>query len=184
LTLENTTKLIKKCIRGDQTAQRRLYELHRTRWYMLSLRYGKSKTQADDIFQEGIIQIFNDLRQFDSERGAFTTWSSRVLVNAALRFLKKHSWLNAISQDDQFIEIESNDETIYQQLAAKELTQLIQKLPVGYRLVFNMYVLEGYKHREIASELGITEGTSKSQLAKARKQLKAMLEGQLIHNYE
>lgn len=171
-------------MRGDQAAQRQLYEQYRTRWYMISLRYGKSNVQADDIFQEGIIQIYKDLNQFDPKRGAFSTWSSRVLVNAALRYLRKYNWTNTLNNEGEMNLVESSDETVYQKLAAKELTALIQKLPVGYRLVFNMYVLEGFKHHEIADKLGITTGTSKSQLAKARKQLKTMLEDQLIHSYE
>lgn len=174
--------IIKSCSEGDQKAQRSLYEMYRTRWYMLSLRYGKSKTQADDIFQEGLIQIYKDLHQFDETKSAFSTWSSRVLVNSALKYLKKYNWIDTISEMEEATEIGSGSEDIFQKLATKELTQLIQKLPLGYKLVFNMYVIEGYGHKEIAEALGISIGTSKSQLSKARKTLRHQLESQLNYS--
>lgn len=135
--------------------------------------------QADDIFQEGLIQIFNSLKQFDESRGLFSTWSSRVMVNAALRYLKKYSWINSMGDLGDELERESDCESVMEHLAAKELTQMIQLLPVGYRMVFNMFAVEGYSHKEIAKELGISEGTSKSQLSKARRELRKQLESQL-----
>ena len=149
---------------------------------MLSLRYGKNKSQADDIFQEGLINIFKDLHQFDVSRAAFGTWSSRVMINAALRYLKKYNWIDSFTDLDHALDKGDQSETVYEQLAAKELTQLIKQLPLGYRLVFNMYAIEGFSHKEIAEELGITVGTSKSQLSKARAQLRRVLEKQLTES--
>jgi len=146
---------------------------------MLCLRYGKNNYEADDIFQEGLIRVYKDLHQFDETRSAFETWSSRLMSHAALRYLKKNSWHQTISNIDDASECSEENETIYDQLAAKELTTLIQQLPIGYRIVFNMYVLEGYGHKDIAKELGITEGTSKSQLFKAKKMLRQKIEFQL-----
>lgn len=173
--------IISKCLVGDDTAQRELYDRYRVKWYMLSLRYSNSRDEANDIMQEGLICIFNDLHQFDGARGKFSTWSCRVLVNAALRYLKKHSWNAMVSYLDHLDDITSQEICIVDKLSAKELTALLQTLPTGYRIVFNMYAIEGYSHKEISKHLGIAEGTSKSQLAKARKALREKLELQLIN---
>jgi len=171
--------IIKQSQRGDEKAQRELYDRFRTRWFMISMRYGKNKMQAEDIFQEGLIRIYNDLHQYKPQKGAFASWSSRVLVNAALRYLQKSNWVNTLSDLDQAIHYHEESDMVLDQIATKELTHMIQQLPIGYRLVFNMYALEGYTHKEIAENLGISEGTSKSQLYKARKQLQYKLESQL-----
>lgn len=176
---KTSSHIIKKCIKGDRIAQRKLYETHRTRWFMISMRYGKSKMQAEDIFQEGLIQIFSNLKKYNADRGNFSVWSSRVLVNAALKFLQKSSWIDTLSDIDLALNHVDDQPVILDQMSAKELTEMIQTLPIGYRLVFNLYAIEGYTHKEIARELGISEGTSKSQLFKARRQLRVLLESQL-----
>jgi len=181
--LNNLSHIIKSCTEGDDKAQRSLYDIYKTKWYMTSLRYGKNKSQADDIFQEGLIQIYKDMHQFDHTKSAFTTWSSRVLVNAALKYLKKYNWIDTISEFEEASEIAQNgEEDIYQKMASKELTAMVQKLPLGYKLAFNMYVIEGYTHKEIAKALDISIGTSKSQLSKARKALRQQLESQLNYS--
>jgi len=180
--LNNQKNIIKLSVLGDEQAQRSLYDLYRTKWYMMAMRYGKNKTQAEDIFQEGLIQIFKDLHQFDESKAAFGTWSTQVLVHAAIRYLKKYNWIDTLTEMEEALFIESNEENIYDKLAAKELTDMVQNLPLGYRLVFNMYALEGYKHREIAEKLGITEGTSKSQFSKAKRELQKQLELQLTNS--
>lgn len=182
--MENINHTIKSCIRGDEKAQRELYLAYRTKWYMMAMRYGKNKQQADDIFQEGLIQIFNSLHQFDEKKAGFSTWSTRILIYSALKFLKKYNWVDSFKDIEEALTYEDTQENVYQKLAAKELTAIIQQLPLGYRLVFNLYAIEGYSHKEIAEELGISEGTSKSQLSKARKQLREKLESRLTKNYE
>jgi len=173
--------IIEQCIKGDEGAQRELYMRYRVKWYMTCMRYGKTKFEADDIMQDGLIQVYRDLLQFDEKRSKFLTWSSRIFAHTALKHLKKNRWhetfesIEVVSEKSQ-----SNDEDVYEKLATKELIKLIQSLPDGYRIIFNMYALEGYKHKEIAEELGISEGTSKSQLSKAKKELRKMLELQLI----
>ena len=176
MILEKLQKLIKLSINGQEEAQRDLYLMYRVKWYMLCLRYGKNKYEADDILQEGLIQVYKDLHQFDSNRASFDTWSSRLMTHAALRYLKRNSWNENFTTLEDKEETTDDTETIYDQLAAKELTALIQELPTGYRIIFNMYVLEGYKHHEIAERLGISIGTSKSQLSKAKKMLRQRLE--------
>ena len=181
--MKNIQHIIQSCIRGEEKAQRELYLAFRTKWYMMAMRYGKNKQQADDIFQEGLIQIFNSLKDFDDKKASFFTWSTKVLLYSALKFLKKHNWADNFKEMKEAMEYEDPQETIYQKLAAKELTALIQQLPIGYRLVFNMYVIEGYSHKEIAAQLEISEGTSKSQLSKARKYLREKLETRLTNNH-
>lgn len=181
--MKNLDNIIKSCIRGDEKSQRELYLAYRTKWYMMAMRYGKNKQQADDIFQEGLIQIFKSLHLFDEQKGNFSTWSTRILVYAALKFLKKYDWVDSSQSISEVLNYEDNQETIFEKLAAKELTIMIQQLPVGYRLVFNLYAIEGYSHKEIAKKLGISEGTSKSQLYKARKQLQTKLEKHLINSH-
>lgn len=181
--MKNLNHIIKSCIHGDEKAQRELYLSYRTKWYMMAMRYGKNKQQADDIFQEGLIQIFNSLHLFDKKKGNFNTWSTRILVYAALKFLKKHNWIDHFKNLDEVFDYEDQQETVFEKLAAKELTTIIQQLPLGYRLVFNLYAIEGYSHKEIAAELGISEGTSKSQLSKARKQLRVKLESHLSNSH-
>jgi len=178
---ERTQELLGACLKGNVAAQRGLYELYRSKWYMLSMRYAKSKFEADDLLQEGLVYIFKDLHMYNPEKGKFVNWSARVLVNASLRYLKKNSWHSQLTDIDDAYEAESTQETVYQKLAARELTLLLQQLPAGYRLIFNMYAIEGYSHKEISELVGISVGTSKSQLSKARKTLRMKLEKQLVN---
>jgi RNA polymerase sigma factor (sigma-70 family) len=174
--MQSDIDLIKSILKGKKPAERILYERHRQRWFRLALRYGTSKLEAQDIFQEGLVSIFKDLHQFDSKRGEFVHWSNRVLVNAALRFLKSNQWQNTFTD----LKVAGNEqevsENVLDKIAAKELVQIIQQMPLGYRVVFNMHVVEGFSHKEIAKELEISIGTSKSQLSKAKKALRNMLE--------
>ncbi len=169
-------QLVAKILLGEKRSEQELYDRHERRWFRLCLRYGKSRMEAMDILQEGLIAIFKDLHQFDTEKGTFVHWSNRVLVNAALRFLKKNQW------QQTFVALEAAEneteitEDALDKIAAKELILLIHQLPLGYRIVFNMYVIEGFSHKEIAEQLKITTGTSKSQLSKAKKALRSKLE--------
>ncbi len=176
MSLVEDQKLIKKCLKQDALAQRALYEKYRQAWFMCCLRYAKDKMEAEDIFQNGLISIFKDLNQFNRDKAAFGTWSNRVMVNAALQYLRKWSKYDRIMVSEEHGFEATVQEDIFAELGAKELTKMIQNLPIGYRIVFNMYVLEGYKHREIAKELDISVGTSKSQLFKAKRILKRELE--------
>lgn len=138
--------------------------------------------QAEDIMQEGMINIYRNLATYNKEKAAFSTWSTRVIINAALSYLKKNAWSEALENLDMVYDAHDRTETIYDKLSAQELTQLVQQLPTGYRVIFNLYVIEGFTHREIAEQLNINEGTSKSQLSKARRELRKKLETQL--NYK
>lgn len=169
-------KTIKKCLRKNPRAQRELYEKHKRKWFMICLRYAQNKSEAEDILQEGLISVFNNLRQFDSRKASFATWSNKVMVNAALQHIRKWKKLNFNDSIDDFENHIPYQEDIFDTIGAKELTLLIQKLPEGYKIVFNMYVVEGYMHKEIAEALGISENTSKTQLFKAKNMLRNQLE--------
>ena len=176
------TELISQILDGYKSAERLLYDRYKSKWYMLALRYSRTKDEANDIMQEGLIEVFKDLHQYDARKSKFTTWSSRIMVHAALRYLKKTQWQNTFSDIANKDYDQSVKEDVYSKLAAEELTYMIQQLPTGYKIVFNMYVIEGYSHQEIADHLGIAVGTSKSQLSKAKKMLRNQLENQIKSN--
>ena len=169
--------IIKGCLNGDPKAQRALYEKYKVSMFRLCLRYANDQMEAEDILQEGFINVFRDLKQF-SFSGALGGWIRRVIVNVALQHIRKKKRLfPTVELDHAMMEV-SHLNTTLAQLNAEALTIMVQKLPPGYRAVFNMYVIEGYNHKEISEQMEITIGTSKSQLSKAkamlRQQLKAL----------
>jgi RNA polymerase sigma-70 factor (ECF subfamily) len=174
--VEKEHKIIKKCLKGNTRAQRMLFDAHKTKWFMICLRYAHDKSEAEDMLQEGLISVFNNLKQFDANKASFSVWSNKVIVNAALQFLRKWKKLNFNQSIDDYEDRLSYPEDVFGKLGAKELTTMVQNLPDGYRTVFNLYVIDGYKHREIAEILNISENTSKSQLLKAKKMLRYQLE--------
>jgi len=169
-------KIIKKCLRNSAQAQRVLYEKYKVKWFMICLRYAHNKPEAEDMLQEGLISIFKDLKQFDPVKAAFSAWSNKVMMNAALQHLRKWKKLNFNQNVDDYENELFSSEDVFDHLGAKELTRFVQELPDGYRVVFNLYVIEGYKHKEIADILSISENTSKTQLLKAKKMLRKRLE--------
>ncbi len=168
--------LIDRILKGEKEALNELYQCHERHWFRICLRYGRNRLEAQDIMQEGLIMVFKDIHQFDPSRGEFVSWSNRVMVNAALRYLKKFQWQKTF-QDLESVQNEAGfSEKSIEYLSAQEITQVIQQLPTGYRIVFNMYEIEGYTHKEIAESLGIEVGTSKSQLSKAKRMLRQKIE--------
>lgn len=174
--MQDEHKTIKKCLRGNARAQRELYDAHKVKWFMICLRYARNKMEAEDMLQEGLISVFKELKQFDPKRAAFSAWSNKVMVNAALQHLRKWKKLTFSEDVDAYENQLSTNENVFDTIGAKELTSLVQNLPEGYRVVFNLYVIEGYKHKEIAEMFSITESTSKTQLLKAKKMLRNQLE--------
>ena len=167
---------IKLARRGKRAAQAELFESYKNLWFSICLRYMKTRADSEDVLQDALIQIFGKLKSFDPQKGSFKSWSSKVVVNAVLMNLRSKN--RSFEQEDLADQHDLADEqdSPMDLLTAKELTELIAKLPVGYQVVFNMYAVDGYSHKEIAQELGISEGTSKSQLFKARKLLRQKLE--------
>ena len=143
---------------------------------MICLRYAHDKSEAEDMLQEGLISVFKDIRQYDPEKASFAAWSNKVMVNAALQYLRKWKRLKFNQDIERFDNQLIQNEDVYEKIGAKELNAMVQKLPDGYRTVFTLYVMEGYKHREIAEILSISENTSKTQLLKAKNMLRDQLE--------
>lgn len=162
--------LVKDCLRGDAAAQKLLYEHFAAGMLGVCYRYTKSMVDAEDVLQEGFIMVFRNLHQF-SFSGELGGWIRRIMVNTAINYLKKHSRyqtdllfpegsLHPVSDDDPEVS-----------LSTKELAELIRQLPPGYQAIFNLHAIEGYSHVEIGKILGIKEGTSRSQYARARSLL-------------
>jgi RNA polymerase sigma-70 factor (ECF subfamily) len=169
-------EIIKGCLKDKEASQRALYDRYAGKMYMICLRYAKSREEAEDILQEGFVAIFDNIKKFRSE-GSFEGWMRRIMVNTALKTYHKQRFHNEqleLSDYDTHFE----DPQAVAMLSTKELLELISALPDGYRLVFNLYAIEGYSHKEIADKLGISESTSRSQLLKARKMLQRRINHQ------
>ena len=177
LTDEN---LVKGCLRKEPGAQRTLYEKYKVMLFRVCLRYAKDRLEAEDMLQEGFIKIFQDLPQY-SGKGALGGWMRKVMVNIALQMLRKNKRLQATVELDHIANEYQTQEDVHDHLGAQALTRLIQQLPDGYRVVFNLYVVEGFSHQEIAEKLNITVSTSKSQLFKAKSRLRNMLENIIVN---
>ncbi len=161
------TDLIKGCIEGNRQMQEELYKRFSGKMYAVCLRYANNADDAQDLLQEGFIKVYRNLHRFRAE-GSFEGWIRRVFVNSSIEhFRKKALQLSKVSDKEENT-IEDTDSSALDQMAEKDIIRLIQELSPGYRTVFNLYVVEGYSHREIGDMLGISEGTSKSQLARAR----------------
>lgn len=160
-------ELIKACRNGERAAQKRLYDAYAPQMMGVCYRYAQSLQEAEDILQEAFIKVFSNLDQFRSE-GEPGAWIRRIVVNCAINALRKRkmqisSWDN---QPEELHPISDTDPEI--KLDAKELADLIQKLPDGYRIVFNLHAVEGYTHEEIGKVLGIKPASSRSQYLRAR----------------
>jgi len=173
-------KLVELCINGDDLAQKMLYESHKVKMFMICLRYSNDKSEAEDMLQEGFIKIYKDLKQYKGT-GSLGAWMSRVMVHAALSYLRKWKGKYMFLEENLHSYSYTAPENTYANIGAKEITNMIQLLPQGYKTVFNLYVIDGYSHKEIADMLDISESTSKTQLFKAKKTLKNMLEVYILN---
>ena len=165
--------LIKGCIEGNRRMQEELYQRFSPRMYAVCLRYAGNAEEAEDILQEGFIKIFKKLDSFRSE-GSFEGWIRRIFVNTAIEHFRRKRYLMPVTEKEENT-IEGKYISVLDELAEKDILALVQELSPGYRTVFNMYVVEGYTHKEIADLLGISEGTSKSQLSRAKVILQEMV---------
>lgn len=134
--------------------------------YGICLRYSKDATEAEDNLQEGFVKVFTKIGQY-SFNGSFEGWMRRVIVNTALEKYRKKNHLYPVEDITVYESVTWTDDVV-EEISAKELMNVIQELPPRYRMVFNLYAIEGYSHKEIAEEMGISEGTSKSNLSRAR----------------
>ncbi len=159
--------LIRGCIEGDRQMQEELYNRFSGKMYAVCLRYANNSEDAQDLLQEGFIKVYRNLHRFRAE-GSFEGWIRRVFVNSSIEHYRKKSLQLSRVSDKEEGTIEDTDTSALDSLAEKDIIKLIQDLSPGYKTVFNLYAIEGYSHKEIGEMLGISEGTSKSQLARAR----------------
>jgi RNA polymerase sigma factor (sigma-70 family) len=169
-------ELIDQCIKGDGKAQKALYEQYVRVMYGVCLRYCDAHEEAKDILQDGFVKVFTKMNQFGFQ-GSFEGWMKRIFVNTALEYYrsqKNHMYHQDVGEAHELSQVE---ETL-SRIGQKEILNILQGLAPGYRNVLNLYIIEGYSHAEIAEMLGISEGTSKSQLSRARVILQKAIQQQ------
>ncbi len=173
---DKETKIIKGCQNRKIRAQKALYEKYAGKMLAICRRYTGNLPDAEDLLQEGFIVVFDKIPQYRFQ-GSFEGWLRRIFVNHSLQFLRKKIRMYSLSHlhivaDDDFQENTNKVED----LSLQEILDFIDQLPEGYKLVFNLYVLDGYSHQEVAETLNISVGTSKSQLARAKRKLRLLLQ--------
>lgn len=168
------TEWIEGAKSGDRRSQKAIYDMLSGKMYAVCLRYMGDSDSAQDILQDGFVTLFSKLDSYSGE-GSFEGWARKIFVNTALMSLRKKDALKGSEDIDVARSITSDDPTVFEKIGYKDLLKLIAALPAGFRTVFNMYVIEGYSHKEIGEELGISETTSRSQLQRARVLLQSKI---------
>ena len=168
------TEWIEGAKSGDRRSQKAIYDMLSGKMYAVCLRYMGDSDAAQDILQDGFVTLFSKLDSSSGE-GSFEGWARKIFVNTALMSLRKKDALKGSEDIDVARSITSDDPTVFEKIGYKDLLKLIAALPTGFRTVFNMYVIEGYSHKEIGEELGISETTSRSQLQRARVLLQSKI---------
>lgn len=167
--------LINECLKGKSIAQRKLFELFAPKMMGVCMRYMKSQEEAEDVLQDGFVKVFHKLSAFQSS-GSLEGWIRRIMVNTALDQLRRNAKFgNTLDVTEVDYKLE-NENFTFEELVAEDLMKIINDMPDGYKIVFNMFAIEGYSHKEIAETLSISENTSKSQYSRARAYLREKLE--------
>lgn len=164
------------CLKGDTRAQKALYDILSPKMFPVCIRYMGDRMAAEDVLQDGFVTLFTRLDSY-SGQGSLEGWARKIFVNTALMALRRSDVLRASEDIDAARSISGDDVSALQRIGYKELEAMIAALPPGFRTVFNMYVIEGYSHKEIAEALGISEVTSRSQLQRARVLLQKKITG-------
>ncbi len=168
-------QLVKKCLEKDTLAQKHLFDLYSKKMMGVCLRYSKDSDEAQDVLQIGFIKVFEKLDLYNST-GSLEGWIRKIIVNTALDNIRRNKkFMNDIELEKVDYQLHNYNEDAVDVLSAQDLLGVIKKMPTGFRTVFNMYVIEGYSHQEIAEELIISVNTSKSQLSRARAYLQKVL---------
>ena len=167
------SELIEGCRKNDRSAQKTIYETMAGKMLSLCCRYVKNRMEAEDVVVTSFTKVFEKIDQFKGE-GSFEGWVRRIVVNECLSFLRKNKNMH-LETDLAAADREPDLNNLNNHLEAEDLLKLVAELPPGYQIVFNMYAIDGYSHKEIAEHLGINENTSKSQLSRARSHLQSRL---------
>ena len=167
-------ELIDNCRKNNPQAQRALYDLYARKMMAVCMRYGRDYDTAQDLMQEGFIKVFTAIDSYTGN-GSFEGWVRKIFINTALEYLRRNDILRETVDIDDNEPLQEIDDSTVEQMSADELMELIAELPAGFRTVFNLFVVEGYNHKEIGTMLGITESTSRSQLTRAKKWLQKRL---------
>lgn len=170
-------KLIQNCKKGERKAQEQLYRKYANVLFGLCLKYSRNKTEAEDNLHDSFMVIFDKIDQFKF-KGSFEGWMKRITVNTVLQKYRKDQYLKLVTEN---IEEEAEVDYEYADIQLSTLLQYVQELPTKYRLTFNLYVLDGYTHKEISDLLGTSQGTSKSNLARARMILREKIKKENIN---
>lgn len=170
---DDEREFINSCVRNERWAQKKIYETHYSKMMGVCLRYSNSENDALDILHEGFIKVFKNISKYQVGT-SLNAWIHRIMVNTAIDYYRKN--IRRRTEDiDEAHELQSGGADAISQCTEKEILAAIQKLSPAYRAVFNLFVIEGYHHKEIAEKLGITESTSRSNLVKARLKLQDIL---------
>ena len=167
-------ELVSRCQKGDERGFKLLVDRYGPKLMAIAFRYSADRFTAEDILQEALIKVFRKIPDYTG-KGSFEGWLKRIVVTTALNHYKKTQSRRESFQREELVYEDEGQVSTLDQLSADELMKEISSLPEGYRMVFNLFIVEGYDHREIAGMLGISEGTSRSQLAKAKKKLATRL---------
>lgn len=177
-----TEDLINDCRKGSRKAQEMLYKQFAAKMLAVCMRYAVDKMEAEDMLQNGFVRVFQKINDYRGE-GAFEGWVRRIMVHSSIEYYRKHHKMMHVEMDDT-VPGQSVNAAAAANLDARDLMAMIQRLSPGYRMVFNLYAIEGYSHKEIGEIIGISEGASKSQLSRARAILKEQVIKMEGENYE
>ncbi len=182
--------LIENCLKGDRLAQREFYARYSKKMFGVCLGYANNRESAQDLLQEGFVKVFTNLHKYNG-KGSLEGWIRRTIVNNTIDFYRRQANQVASSELTETHLTDNGDlnfNDALKELNVDDFLKITQELPEGYRMVLNLYIIEGYTHKEIAETLGVSEGTSKSQMAKAKKVLKKIIykyiDKDLIETYE
>lgn len=168
-------ELINGCINNNRKAQEQLYKQFYGAMASICLRYTKNREDAIEVLHNGFLKVFKNIQTFDAGKASLYTWIRTIIINSAIDFLRQREKFY-VKVELEKVEEPGVDSDAVQRMSAQELLHLVQQLPAATQAVFNLYVIEGYNHKEVANLLGISEGTSKWHLSEARRQLKQLLQ--------
>lgn len=174
---------IKGCIKNDRRAQEALYKAFYRAMISLCLRYTRNSEDAVEVLNSGFFKVFKNIQQYDRKKGSLYTWIRKLVINSCLDFIKQKEKIESGEELEEEMEV-AIPPGVVEKIEADELLSMIRRLPPATGLVFNLFSIEGFSHKEIAAMMGISEGTSKWHLSEARRKLQSMIQLENIHERE